>query len=52
MEYLSVNWALDNLFDNTWAPHVNRANTDPFNPDAVRVNEPGRTLRVALAARW
>lgn len=52
MEYLSFNWALDNLFDNTWAPHVSRANTDPFNPDAVRVNEPGRTLRVALAARW
>ncbi|WP_417543316.1 TonB-dependent receptor domain-containing protein [Marinobacter sp.] len=52
MEYLTLNWALDNLFDNTWAPHVSRANTDPFNPDAVRVNEPGRTLRAALTARW
>jgi iron complex outermembrane receptor protein len=51
-EYLSVSWAVDNLFDNTWAPHVSRANTDPFNPEAVRVNEPGRTLRAALTARW
>lgn len=52
MEHLTFNWALDNLFDNTWAPHVSRANTDPFNPDAVRVNEPGRVLRAALTARW
>ena len=51
-DYLSVTWAVDNLFDNTWAPHVSRANTDPFNPEAVRVNEPGRTLRAALTARW
>ena len=46
-DYLSISWAVDNLFDNTWAPHVSRANTDPFNPEAVRVNEPGRTLRAA-----
>ncbi|SOB77077.1 iron complex outermembrane recepter protein [Marinobacter sp. LV10R510-11A] len=52
MEYLTFNWALDNLFDNTWAPHVSRANTDPFTPDAVRVNEPGRMLRAALTAKW
>ncbi|WP_187298702.1 TonB-dependent receptor domain-containing protein [Marinobacter sp. F3R11] len=52
MEHLTFSWALDNLFDNTWAPHVSRANTDPFNPDAVRVNEPGRTLRAALTASW
>jgi iron complex outermembrane receptor protein len=51
-DYLSLSWAVDNLFDNTWAPHVNHANTDPFNPEAVRVNEPGRTLRAALTARW
>jgi len=51
-DYLSISWAVDNLFDNTWAPHVSRANTDPFNPEAVRVNEPGRTLRAALTARW
>ncbi len=52
VDYLSVSWAVDNLFDNTWAPHVSRANTDPFNPEAVRVNEPGRTLHAALTARW
>lgn len=49
---LSVSWAVDNLFDNTWAPHVSRANTDPFNPEAVRVNERGRTVRAALTASW
>lgn len=49
---LSLSWAADNLFDKTWAPHVSRANTDPFNPEAVRVNEPGRTFRIALTARW
>ncbi|MFO7994916.1 MAG: TonB-dependent receptor [Marinobacter sp.] len=49
---LSLSWAVENLSDNTWAPHVSRANTDPFNPEAVRVNEPGRTLRAALTARW
>ncbi|MBW4935314.1 TonB-dependent receptor [Marinobacter sp. F4206] len=50
--YLTLSWAIDNLFDNTWARHVSRANTDPFSPEAVRVNEPGRTLRAALTARW
>ncbi|MCM0614125.1 TonB-dependent receptor [Marinobacter sediminum] len=52
LDYLTLSWAVDNLFDKTWAPHVSRANTDPFNPEAVRVNEPGRTLRAALTARW
>lgn len=52
MEGLSLTWAVDNLFDKTWAPHVSRANTDPFNPEAIRVHEPGRTLRAALTARW
>ncbi|TNE98539.1 MAG: TonB-dependent receptor, partial [Gammaproteobacteria bacterium] len=50
--YLRLSWAIDNLLDKSWAPHVSRANTDPFNPEAVRVNEPGRTLRAALTARW
>lgn len=34
----------DNLFDRSYADHLNRANQDPFNPDPVQVNEPGRTL--------
>ncbi|WP_228743374.1 TonB-dependent receptor domain-containing protein [Marinobacter sp. F4218] len=51
-DYLTLSWAMDNLLDKTWARHVSRANTDPFSPEAVRVNEPGRTLRAALTARW
>ena len=35
---------VDNLLDKTWADHLNRGNQDPFNPDPVQVNEPGRTL--------
>ena len=35
---------VDNLFDRTYAYHVNRANADPFNPDSVLVNEPGRVI--------
>jgi iron complex outermembrane receptor protein len=38
---------LDNLFDRTYAEHLNRANLDPFNPTPIQVNEPGRTLRLA-----
>jgi len=34
---------IDNLLDKTYADHLNRANQDPFNPDPVQVNEPGRT---------
>jgi len=33
-----------NVFDRTYAYHVNRANVDPFSPDAIQVNEPGRTF--------
>jgi iron complex outermembrane receptor protein len=40
---------IDNLFDTTYAYHVNRANSDPFNPDPVQVNEPGREFWVRLA---
>lgn len=35
---------VENVFDKAYAYHVNRANADPFNPDAVRVNEPGRSF--------
>lgn len=38
------NLGIDNLLDKTWADHLNRGNQDPFNPDPVQVNEPGRTL--------
>lgn len=51
-DHLTLSWVVDNVFDNTWARHVSRANSDPFNPEALRVNEPGRTLRAALTANW
>ena len=40
----SLGLGVDNLLDKTWSDHLNRANQDPFNPDPVQVNEPGRTL--------
>ena len=39
-----------NAFDRRYAEHLNRANLDPFNPDPVQVNEPGRGL--FLAWEW
>ena len=37
-----VQGGVDNLFDKTYAWHVNRASKDPLNPTSERVNEPGR----------
>ena len=45
---LSVQAGVENVFDELYADHLNRAN--PFDPDQVRVNEAGRTLWVKL--RW
>ncbi|HBS41564.1 MAG TPA: TonB-dependent copper receptor [Oceanospirillales bacterium] len=42
--YAQAELGVDNLFDRTYAYHVNRANADPFNPQAVLVNEPGRVI--------
>ena len=39
---------VENLFDKAYAYHVNAGNLDPFNPEAVRVNEPGRQGWVKL----
>ena len=39
---------IENVFDRRYAYHVNAGNADPFNPDAVRVNEPGRQLWLKL----
>ncbi len=41
---------VENLFNETYSYHVNTANSDPFNPDPVRVNEPGQ--QVWLKARY
>lgn len=43
---------VDNAFDRSYAYHVNRANSDPFSPDAVRVNEPGRQYWLRLKAQF
>lgn len=50
MANLSVTWAVDNVFDNTWAYHVSKDNL--ADSGVFRVNEPGRTVRAALTARW
>jgi iron complex outermembrane receptor protein len=39
-----LSFGIDNLLDETYAYHVNRANVDPFNPEALQVNEPGRLV--------
>ena len=43
---------IDNLFDRTYALHVNRASHDPFSPEALRVNEPGRQLWLGLSVSF
>ncbi|WP_162300081.1 TonB-dependent receptor domain-containing protein [Kineobactrum sediminis] len=45
---LIVEAGVENLFDRNYAYHVNAGNADPFYPDAVRVNEPGRQSWVKL----
>lgn len=46
---VDLRFGVDNLFDRTYAYHVNRANLDPFNPQVVQVNEPGRSIWARLA---
>ncbi|WP_153301436.1 TonB-dependent copper receptor [Endozoicomonas arenosclerae] len=43
---------VQNLFDKAYAQHVNRASHDPFDPKAVRANEPGRELWVGVNYRF
>jgi iron complex outermembrane receptor protein len=49
---LNSNWqlsaGLNNVFDETYSYHVSRANADPFNPEPIRVNEPGRQIWVSV----
>ena len=46
---LSLFAGADNVFNRTYANHLNRGNL--FDPDPVRINEPGRTFWVRLAWR-
>jgi iron complex outermembrane receptor protein len=43
---------INNVFDNTYAYHVNRANVDPFNPEPVQVNEPGRLFWLNVTMKF
>ena len=53
---LSSDWQISsgitNLLDKTYAYHVSRANLDPFNPQAVRVNEPGRQFWISVLTEF
>jgi iron complex outermembrane receptor protein len=49
LDSLSIFAGVDNVFDRTYANHLNRGNL--FDPDPVQINEPGRTLWVRLAWR-
>lgn len=43
---------LDNLLDRRYAEHLNRGNRDPFYPEPLRVNEPGRTAWLRYEYRF
>jgi iron complex outermembrane receptor protein len=47
-----VGAGINNVFDRAYAYHVNAANSDPFNPSAIQVNEPGREYWVRLNATF
>ncbi|MFI9651306.1 TonB-dependent receptor domain-containing protein [Guyparkeria halopsychrophila] len=53
---LSKNWRLeagvDNVFDRTYAQHVNRAYSGAFGDPTARINEPGRTVWARLTATF
>ncbi len=51
-EHFTLSTGINNVFDKAYAYHVNRANVDPFNPDAVQVNEPGREYWIRLSASF
>lgn len=45
---VTLELGVENLFDRSYAFHVNAGNLDPFEPTALRVNEPGRQLWARL----
>jgi iron complex outermembrane receptor protein len=52
LEHFTLAAGVSNVFDRTYAYHVNKANVDPFNPDAVQVNEPGREIWLRVSATF
>jgi iron complex outermembrane receptor protein len=51
-KHAKLDLGVNNVFDKTYAYHVNRANVDPFNPQAIQVNEPGRAFWVKVSAEF
>lgn len=49
---LKLSFGIDNVLDETYAYHVNRANVDPYNPEAIQVNEPGRQVWIKGGIRF
>ena len=47
---IALDAGIDNLFDKTYANHLNRASA--FDPTQIQVNEPGRSLWVRLTAKF
>lgn len=47
-ENLVMEAGVENVFDKTYAYHVNTSSSDPFDPTAIRVNEPGRQYWVKM----
>ena len=51
-KYMTLKFGLNNVFDRAYAYHVNRANVDPFNPEPIQVNEPGRSWWLNLGVTF
>ncbi|MCL7744076.1 TonB-dependent receptor [Guyparkeria hydrothermalis] len=53
---ITGNWrveaGVDNVFDRTYAQHVNRAYSSVFGDPTARINEPGRTVWARLTATF
>jgi iron complex outermembrane recepter protein len=49
---VKLSFGIDNVLDETYAYHVNRANADPYNPEAIQVNEPGRQVWIRGGVRF
>ena len=47
---VTLNGGVKNLFNRAYSAHINRASKDPFNPEATRVNEPGREIWLSATA--
>ncbi len=46
----SLDLGVDNLFDRSYAYHLNRGNA--FEPEAIQINEPGRSIWAKINIKW